>query len=166
LKRPFAPANGILIPAGGYGFQHVRTAWAPGQQHRLSGTVAFDAGSFYDGTKQTFSVNARYYLTPQLGVEPNISLNRIERNGTTVTVKATGARTTFTMTPRMFVGALVQYASSSSSLTTNFRFRWEYQPGSELFVVYTDGHDTLAPAGGSSLQNRGVVVKLNKLVRF
>ena len=166
LKRPFAPAGGILIPAGGYGFQHLRTAWAPGQQHRLSGTVAFDAGSFYDGTKQTFSVNARYYLTPQLGVEPNISLNRIERKGTRVTVKATGARTTFTMTPRMFVGALVQYASSSSSITTNFRFRWEYQPGSELFVVYTDGHDTLATAGRASLQNRGVVVKLNKLVRF
>jgi hypothetical protein len=37
---------------------------------------------------------------------------------------ATGARATFTMTPRMFVAAL-QYASSSHPLTTNLRFRWE-----------------------------------------
>ena len=74
--------------------------------------------------------------------------------------------TTFTLTPRMFVAALLQYASSSNSFTTNFRFRWEYQPGSELFVVYTDGHDTLAPSGQSSLQTRGFVVKINKLVRF
>ena len=53
------------------------------------------------------------------------------------------------MTPRMFVAALVQHASSSHSLTTNLRFRWEYQPGSELFVVYTDGHDTLGHAQAS-----------------
>jgi hypothetical protein len=111
-------------------------------------------------------MNARYSLSRQLGVEPNISMNWIARDSDRAMVAATGARTTFTMTPRMFVAALVQYASSSRSLTTNLRFRWEYQPGSELFVVYSDGYDTLAAAGVSSLQNRGLVVKLNKLVRF
>ncbi|HXG86705.1 MAG TPA: DUF5916 domain-containing protein [Vicinamibacterales bacterium] len=166
LRRPFAPASGISIPVGGYTFQHVRAAWAPGQQHRLSGTAAIDVGEFYDGTKQTFAMNARYGISRQLGVEPNISLNWITRNGVTRTVRATGARTTFTMTPRMFVAALVQYVSTGNSLTTNFRFRWEYQPGSELFVVYTDGHDVLAPNGIPSLQNRGLVVKVNRLFRF
>ena len=166
LRKIFQPATGIKIPTGGYSFEHMRIAWAPGQQHRLSGTVALDVGGFYDGTRRTFSTNARFGISRQLGVEPNISLNWIERAGVHSTVKGTGARTTFTMTPQMFVAALVQYASASNSLTTNFRFRWEYQPGSELFVVYTDGHDTLAAGGQASLQNRGVVVKVNKLVRF
>jgi hypothetical protein len=53
----------------------------------------------------------------------------------------------FKSLPRMFVAALVQYASATSSLSTNLRFRWEYQPGSELFVVYTEGRDTLPPTG-------------------
>jgi hypothetical protein len=66
----------------------------------------------------------------------------------------------------MFVAALVQYASGTNTLSTNFRFRWEYQPGSELFVVYTDGYDMLAPIGQTSLQNRGVVIKANRLFRF
>ncbi len=35
-------------------------------------------------------------------------------------------------------------------------YRWECQPGNELFVVYTDGHDTSAPPGSPSLQNRGI----------
>ena len=166
LKRTFTPATGISFPAGGYEFQHVRGAWSAGQQHRLSGTAAVDVGSFYDGTKKTASLNARYGFSSQLGVEPNISLNWISRAGRTTTVKATGARTTFTLTPRMFVAALVQYASSSNSFTTNFRFRWEYQPGSEIFVVYTDGRDTIAPSGQESLQTRGFVVKINKLIRF
>ena len=70
------------------------------------------------------------------------------------------------MTPRMFVSALVQYTSAANSLSTNFRFRWEYQPGSEFFVVYTDGHDTQAALGTPSLQNRGIVVKVNRLFRL
>jgi hypothetical protein len=166
LRRPFQPATGVRVPAGGYAFQHLRGAWTPGQQHRLSGTAAIDVGEFYDGTKKTASMNARFSISRQLGVEPNISLNWIDRFGARASVKATGARATFTMTPRMFVAALLQYASNVNSLTTNFRFRWEYQPGSELFVVYTDGHDTLAAGGQASLQSRGVVVKVNKLVRF
>ena len=166
LTAPLILATGVKVPAGGYEFSHARAAWAPGQQHRLSGTVAFDAGQFYDGTKQTFTVNARYGISRQLGVEPNISLNWIARAGTSAVVKATGARTTFTVTPRMFVAGLVQFASATNTLSTNFRFRWEYQPGSELFLVYTDGHDTLAANGVPALQNRGVVVKVNKLLRF
>jgi hypothetical protein len=166
LKRSFEPAPGITFPSGGYHFEHLRGAWAAGQQHRLSGTAAVDVGSFYDGTKTTASLNARYTISRQLGVEPNISLNWISRNGLKSTVKGTGARTTFTLTPRMFVAALVQFASASHSFTTNFRFRWEYQPGSELFVVYSDGRDTQTLPGRETLLTRGVVIKLNKLVRF
>jgi hypothetical protein len=166
LRKPLQLGSTVRVPAGTYGFSHFRTAWAPGQQHRLSGTAAFDVGEFYDGTKRTLSMNARYGFTTQLGVEPNISLNWIGRAGTKALIRATGARTTFTMTPRMFVAALIQYASSTNTFSTNFRFRWEYQPGSELFVVYTDGHDTLLPTGRSSLQNRGIVVKANRLFRF
>jgi len=36
----------------------------------------------------------------------------------------------YSMTPRMFITALVQYASSTLNLSANVRFRWEYKPGS------------------------------------
>jgi hypothetical protein len=166
LRRAFSPGTGVRFAAGRYSFQHLRAAVSFGQQHRLSGVVASDLGEFYDGTRRTLTMNARYGISTQLGIEPNVSLNWIARPDQSALVRAIGARTTFTMTPRMFVAALVQYASNSNSLTTNFRFRWEYQPGSELFVVYTDGHDTVALSGQPSLLNRGLVVKVNKLLRF
>ena len=53
-----------------------------------------------------------------------------------------------------------------SSLWTNLRFRWEYQPGSELFVVYTEGRNTLPPTGSTALETRGFVIKINRLLRF
>ena len=59
-----------------------------------------------------------------------------------------GSRITYTMTPLMFVSALVQYNSSTNSVSTNARLRWEYQPGSELFVVYNEDRNTCRAASG------------------
>jgi len=75
------------------------------------------------------------------------------------------ARTDYGFSPRMFASALLQYSSADNVFSSNLRFRWEYQPGSELFVVYTDERDTLRP-GYPALKNRAFVVKVNRLFRF
>jgi hypothetical protein len=100
-----------------------------------------------------------------LTFEPNISLNWLNLPQGKVLTKLVSTRTTYTLTPRMFASALVQYSSTTTSLTANVRFRWEYLPGSELFVVYTEGRDTF-PVGRINLENRGLVVKINRLLRF
>jgi len=69
------------------------------------------------------------------------------------------------MTPMMFVSGLVQFNSSNQTVGANVRFRWEYQPGSELFVVYNEGRDTTRP-GYPDLQNRSFVIKINRLFRL
>jgi hypothetical protein len=69
------------------------------------------------------------------------------------------------MTPRMFVSSLLQYSSSANAITANLRLRWEYLPGSELFVVYNEERDTRA-GQLSSLANRALIVKVNRLFRF
>jgi hypothetical protein len=63
------------------------------------------------------------------------------------------------------VSALVQYQSRIDSMSTNARFRWEYQPGSELFIVYSDGRTTLS-RGVPDLQNRSFVVKVTRLFQL
>ena len=75
------------------------------------------------------------------------------------------ARSDYAFSPRMFASGLVQYSSSDRIFSSNFRFRWESLPGSELFVVYTDERDTAYP-GYPELRNRAFVVKINRLLRF
>ena len=75
------------------------------------------------------------------------------------------ARTTYSVTPLMFVSALVQYNSSNHSLGANIRLRWEYQPGSELFVVYDEQRDTMI-RGYPELDTRAFIVKITRLFRF
>jgi hypothetical protein len=47
----------------------------------------------------------------------------------------------------------------------NVRFRWEYRPGSELFVVFNQQRDTFG-RGFPDLANRSLIVKINRLLRF
>jgi hypothetical protein len=165
LAAPFQISDAVRIPVGRYAFQNVSAVYNPGQQHRVSGSGSFDVGSFYGGRKTTAAFRGRASATPKLAVEPNISLNWIDLPQGAFTNTVLGARTLYTTTPRMFLTALVQYSSSTTSLSGNVRFRWEYQPGSELFVVYTEGRDTL-PVRGIPLETRGFVVKINRLLRF
>ena len=165
LPAPFLISPGVRIPAGGYSFDNARLVFVSGVQNRVTGTSALEIGSFYSGDKKTATFSGRVEMTPQFGIEPSISLNWVDLPEGEFTNTILGGRVTYTMSPQMFVASLVQYSSSNTSLLTNVRFRWEYQPGSEFFVVYTEGRTTLPPRG-TDLQNRGLVIKINRLLRF
>ena len=166
LDEPFPIAPGVTIPIGGYSFQDAEVAFAFGPQRMLGGRVSAQHGSFYGGEKTSVGIGrARLKVTPRLSVEPGMSFNWIKLPEGSFSTELVTTRTTYTVTPRMFVGALVQYNSSNNSLGANIRLRWEYQPGSELFVVYNEQRDTLTPRY-PELQNRSFVIKINRLLRF
>lgn len=155
----------MVLPVGGYGFGEISGSYQLGPQRKVAGTFDAAYGSFYSGNRTQAGYTGRMEITSQLAVEPRISINWVDLPEGSFTAKLVSARTTYTLSPRMFVGALVQYNSSNEVLTSNIRFRWEYQPGSDLFVVFSEGRDTLAP-GFPGLQNRGFVVKFTRLFRF
>lgn len=64
----------------------------------------------------------------------------------------------------MFTSALLQFSSSSHTVSANVRLRWEYRPGSEVFVVFNEDRDTLARRF-PTLANRALIVKINRLFR-
>ena len=166
LTRPFAIATGVTLPVGGYNFKTTRIGYIAGQQRRLSGEAVLEVGKFYNGDRTSISVNtARVQVTPQMSLEPSLSINRVDLVQGSFTAKVARTRATYTITPRMFVSGIVQYNSAGTSFGSNVRFRWEYRPGSELFVVYTDDYDTDARADITPLRNRAFVVKLNRLFR-
>ncbi len=166
LKTSFPMTPAITIPAGAYRFSNTRVVYAPGQQRAVSGGLSFDHGGFFGGERTGVGYTfGRVYLSSQLNVEPSLSFNWLTLPSGDFRTDLVSVRTTYTLTPRMFVAALVQYNSTLDSLGTNLRFRWEYQPGSELFVVYTDERDTLDPRG-PFIENRAFVVKATRLLRF
>ena len=166
LARPFQIAPDLTIPVGAYDFQHYLVSYRMGSQRKLTGALSIQRGEFFGGNITAVGYSrGRIEITPQFSVEPSVSVNRISLPQGAFTAKLVATRATYTVTPRMFFGGLLQYNSSNNSLSTNVRLRWEYQPGSELFVVYNDVRDTEL-RGSPMLENRAFVVKFTRLFRF
>lgn len=164
IATPFEIA-GTPVPGGAYHSSTLRGNYTLGTQRRISGDISFARGGFYGGDRTDLAYRGRAELTARLSVEPSVSVNWVDLPTGRFTATLLTTRATLSFTPRMLTAALVQYNSTSHLITTNVRFRWEYRPGSELFVVYSDGRDTLE-RGSPGLMNRGLTLKLTRLFRF
>jgi hypothetical protein len=165
LARPFEIVTGTFVPPGAYHSAALRGTYTLGTQRRVSGDASIMRGSLYGGDRTDLSYRGRVELSPRLSVEPGVSFNWIDLPGARFTATLLTGRGMLSFSPRMFVAALVQYNSTSHLMTANMRFRWEYRPGSDVFLVYSDGRDTLGP-GFPALSNRGVTLKITRLFRF
>ena len=166
LPYPFDIAPDITIGVGGYDFDYVEVSLQLGQQRRFSGQFFVEYGDFYSGRKTSFGWGwGRVNLGSRFLLEPSISFNRVELPQGAFDVELVDLRAVYTMNPRMFVSALFQYDSESRELAANVRLRWEYRPGSELFVVYNEQRDTLRQ-GFPGLNNRALIVKVTRLFQL
>jgi hypothetical protein len=166
LERPFEVGRRLSVPVGEYTADQVRGTFTLGPQRPVSGSITAARGGYYGGTLTEVTWRGRVELSPQFYTEPTVSFNHVDVPQGTANSNLFSTRATYTISPRMFVSALVQYQSRVDSVTTNARFRWEYLPGSELFVVYSDGRTTLDSHGFPDLQNRSFVVKVTRLMRW
>ena len=169
LMAPFEPGPGVVLPVGGYGFRDFETTYTVGAQRRVSGTVTARVGEYFNGKIRSIGFSRpRVELTPALSVEPTMSVNWVHTPQGSFRTDLAFARLTYTFTPRLFFSGLIQYNSAAKTVSNNLRLRWEYSPGNEFFVVYTEDRDSdpLRPDRITELRNRGLVVKINRLFRF
>ena len=159
--------GGVAIPAGRYPFAQVQASYMFGTQRFISGTVTGRHGSFYDGHITSAGIErGRVEVTPWLSLEPSVSVNWLEMPDEYRTTTLALTRVNLTFSPRMYLSTLVQYNSGNDSFGANARFRWEWAPGSEIFVVYTEERGTFDFERFGELSNRGLVIKVTRLLRL
>ena len=163
--------SGATVPSGRYSFRDVQMSYIFGPQRRMAGSVSVRNGSFYSGDISSVGFSrGRIEVLPQLSIEPTIEfnwINLLDQQGLRgeFNQHVTRARVNYSLSPRTFVSGLVQYNAGSDTFSNNFRLRWEWAPGSELFVVYTEDRNTDVYDRWSELSSRGLVIKVNRLLR-
>ena len=167
LQDTFNIATGVAIPDGRYEFRSGSISYSFGLQRPYSGNLSAEYGSFYDGTRKSIGFQrARIEVTPQLSMEPSVSFNWVDLEAGSFTQHVGSLRTSYSFSPRLYLSGLVQYSTATDALSGNFRLRWEYAPGSEFFLVYTEERSTDVFDRFSQLSNRGLVIKLTRLLRL
>jgi hypothetical protein len=165
LPEEFEISEGVLLPVGGYDFEDVRFVYRFGPQRPVPGDLLFRTGTFFGGDREEIAYVGRIEVSPKFSIEPSVSFNFVDLPQGKFRTDLVSSRFNWTLSPRMAVMSLIQYNSSSDSLSSSARFRWEYEPGSDFFLVYTDGRETDV-SGFPLLQSRTFAVKFTKLFRF
>ena len=137
LLDGFSLSSEVGVPAGDYRFSRTGVRVRMGSHRPFSGFLRYEFGDFFGGTRRQVSYRGRAEFNTRFSLEPNVSLNWIEVPAGNVRAQVSRLRATYTVSPRSFLGALVQYNSAAQLFSANVRYRWEYSPGSDLFVVFS-----------------------------
>jgi hypothetical protein len=164
LPKEFEIANDVILPVGEYDFQDVKLTYTLGAQRLLPGEISYQRGSFWSGDRNTLDFEGRVQSGSKFSLEPRLSLNWVSLPEGDFNTRLFGARANVTFSPRMALSSYVQYNSRSDSLSSSLRFRWEYQPGSDLFFVYSEGREGFSE--DPFLTNRTFALKFTRLFRF
>ena len=164
LPTKFKIAPLVTVPQGGYDNQTLSAAYALASNRLVAGKFTVATAAFYEGTRYDASYSGRVAFLPQFAIEPSVSLSWVRLPYGDFDARLMANRFTYTPTTHLFVSSLVQFNVDAKSLSSSVRFRWEYRPGSDLFLVYSDGRDTSRP--GTAVLNRTLAVKGTRLLRF
>jgi hypothetical protein len=165
LPFDFTIARGVVVPRGAYTYDVLEVSYALAQNRTISGNASASYGSFYDGTRATTTYSGRIGFSPHFAAEPTLTLNWVSLPYGDFTARLVGTRLVVSPSPRLSFSSLTQFNPSAHSLTSSVRMHWEYTPGSDLYVVYSDGRDTATP-GFPGLSNRSFAIKVTRLLRF
>jgi hypothetical protein len=135
IDTPFLLGSDVYVPAGEYSWPELHVGYSFGPQRRASGSVNLEAGNFYDGTRTSINTGrGRMEITPAVGrAQRHDQLDR--RLDRLVHEHASHGPDDLRCHAAHVGRSALSVRSGIALLSTNVRFRWEYQPGSDLFVV-------------------------------
>ena len=120
---------------------------------------------FYGGTRQNISTAIGVRATSQLSSELQYSRNNVKLPYGDFIVNLAILRVDYTFTTKATIRSLTQYNSSTHEATNSIRFNFIYRPGSDLYIVYNDLHETGLPTDVFAPSDKQLVVKLSFLLQ-
>jgi len=143
VLEPF-PIGDAIIPAGRYGFADFQVFLHMPAGSRLRASLDARAGTYFDGTRVQAIVtptwNASRHL--ELGADYQVSLLRFQDRDQSTDIHLARLRVRTALDARLSGNALLQYTSTSDRLDVNFRLRYAFAEGTDLWLVYNEGLDT------------------------
>ena len=155
----------VVIPAGEYSWWQNGFEYSHNPSARVTGTIRYRIGTYYDGDFNSFDITSDYRITPKATASvgwtrQDINLPQGAFVNTLVPIKASYSFTTLAS-----LSALLQYNSASATFSSNVRLALLNRSGTGLFVVYNDRQDTTSYTSVETL-GRSVIVKYTKLFAF
>jgi hypothetical protein len=164
LDASFEPVPGAAIPPGRYDYVRQRVYYSSDQSRKISGTLLFETGGYFDGQLHTGRVTARLAPTPHASIGVSYEQNELRGVGvdnvdTSADLYSIDGR--FALNPQLQLSAFYQYSGAAKQGILNARLSWEYRPLSYFYLVFNE-----LEAGGAGVDERQFTSKLSYTRQF
>ncbi len=111
-------------------------------------------GEYYNGDRQTASLNGHIRPVPNLLITGDYDRNTIDLTGGGFTTNTINSRWIYNFSPDFYAKLFLQWNDDSGVVRGNFLLRYTYSPGSNLYLVYNESWR------GGNAEQRSIVAKI------
>ena len=141
VLSPFSISN-VKVDIGQYDHQELQFVLITNPNKKLYFQNRTYIGGYFGGNRISSRNKANFRLGDKFNTEGVLNYNRLKLPNGNANVFITGARLSYSFTPRMFLQSLVQYNNVSNITSVNARFGWLRNANTGLFVVINVIKDT------------------------
>ena len=155
----------VVIPAGQYAWWQNAFEYLHNPSARVTGTVRYRVGNYYNGDFQSLELASEYRITPKATASLGWTHQDIKLPYGSFVNNLVPIKANYSFTTLANISALMQYNSQTGQFSSNVRLAMLNRSGTGLFVVFNDRRDLLSSTAAETL-GRSFVVKYTRLVDF
>jgi hypothetical protein len=164
LDAPFEIHRNVIIPTGTYSFYNASLTYNTSPSKRFYERFSWLPQNFYGGTSMGYTAAVGMRATDALAAELQYQRNDVKVQYGSFIADLAIFRVDYSVSPRMTFRSLTQYNSSTHDLSNSIRYNFIYRPGSDLYIVYSDLHQTGLPQDLFAPSDRQLAIKLTYLL--
>ena len=159
----------IFIPVGEFKTLEIGADYETNEGNRFQIGVGAEYGGLYDGKSFEFEFDPRWIVNSNLELAGRYGLTHLtfpsleHRDKTQFTAHIGQFRAKYALNKRFSCSTFVQYSNNSALIGANFRFRYNFKEGRDLWLVFNEQintlQDELEVPRKPRLQNRTMLIK-------
>ncbi|TXD84501.1 carbohydrate binding family 9 domain-containing protein [Subsaximicrobium wynnwilliamsii] len=165
INFDFSPL-GLAIAQGNYRYTRYLLSYNTDQSKKLSASMKYRFGNFYDGSLNTVEAGLRYAPIPHIALSGSYEHNTLKNIGILDADLETDLYTAslrLALNPKVQLSTFYQYNSFDEQGRWNVRYSWEYMPLSFIYLVF---NDTQTDAFDPIQRNTQFISKITFLKQF
>lgn len=134
----FSDKKNVTIPANRYWYQNMELSYDAPNGWKLRPGLSATLGQFYDGTQSTIGLSAEWNLSAHFEISDEYEYNKIrfKKRSQQFATHLNRLRFRYALDTHLSLTTFAQYNSEIDKTSINARFRYNFDQGNDLWLVY------------------------------
>ena len=143
LTEPFevSRSEGVEIPVGEYWWPSYKVGIDTSSHRLVEFELSYGFGKYYDGSRSAWETEISVRPSSFFSIRADYELQSISLPQGDFKERLASIKTRFSLSPQLNWSNLLQYYSDGDQSGFQSRIHWEYNPGSNLYLVLNQGID-------------------------